>query len=143
MNNLAKKRFRAVAAFTFWGVVIGAVLGPIIGQFDGRPLLFSAVRGVAIGVLIGVGLGVGEELIFPRWSRTMPFARLSIVRVGSYTLLMITALTAVNAIDHSIRFELGALDGITSYATEGGSWRHLIFAVVASFFFTGFLQVSK
>ena len=42
MNNLAKKRLRAVAAFTLWGVVIGAVLGPIIGQFDGRPLLFSA-----------------------------------------------------------------------------------------------------
>ena len=96
MKNLVKKRLRTVAAFTLWGVVIGAVLGPIIGQFDERQLFFSALRGVAIGILIGVGLGAGEEFILPRWSRTMAFARLSVVRIGGYTLLMITALTAVN-----------------------------------------------
>ena len=66
MNNLARKRLRTVAAFTLWGAVIGAVLGPVIGQFDDRQLLFSALRGIAVGVLIGPGLGVGEELIFPR-----------------------------------------------------------------------------
>jgi len=102
LKNLVKKRLCTVAAFTLWGVVIGAVLGPIIGQFDERQLFFSGVRGVAIGLLIGVGLGVGEEFILPRWSRTMAFARLSVVRIGGYTLMMITALTAVNAVDRSI-----------------------------------------
>ena len=138
-----KKRLRTVAAFILWGVVIGAALGLIIGQFDERQLFFSGVRGVAIGILIGVGLGVGEEFILPRWSRTMAFARLSVVRIGGYTLLMITALTAVNAVDGSIVLELGALDSIAFYATEGGLWRDLIFAVVASFLMTGFLQVRK
>ena len=143
MKNLVKKRLRAVATFTLWGAVIGAVLGPIIGEFDGRPLFFSGVRGATVGILIGAGLGVGEELIFPRWSRTMTFARLSTVRIAGYTLLMIAALTAVNAIDRSIDLELGPLEGITSYATEGGFGRDLIFAVVVSFFVTGFLQVRK
>ena len=92
MNNLARKRLRAVVAFTLWGAVIGAVLGPVIGQFDERQLFFSGLRGIAIGILIGVGLGVGEEFILPRWSRTMAFTRLSVVRIGGYTLLMITAL---------------------------------------------------
>jgi len=82
MNNLAKKRVRTVAAFTLWGVVIGAALGLIIGQFEERDPLLAALRGVAVGVLIGIGLGVGEELILPRWSRTMAFARLSVVRIG-------------------------------------------------------------
>ena len=143
MNNLARKRLRGVAAFTFWGAVIGATLGPVIGQFDDRQLLFSTLRGFSVGVLIGAGLGVGEELIFPRWSRTMAFARLSIVRIGSYTLLMIMGLTAVNAVDRSIVLELGPFDSIASYATEGGLWRDLTFAVVASFLVTGFLQVRK
>jgi hypothetical protein len=87
MNNLAKKRVRTVAAFTLWGVVIGAALGLIIGQFEERDPLLAALRGVAVGVLIGIGLGVGEELILPRWSRTMAFARLSVVRIGGYTLI--------------------------------------------------------
>jgi len=142
MNNLAKKRLRTAAAFTLWGAVVGSVLGSVIGQFEDRQLLFSAVRGLSVGVLIGVGLGVGEELIFPRWSRTMSFARLSIVRIGSYTLLMITALTAVNAVDRSIVRGLGPFDSIASYATDG-LWLDLIFAVVASFLVTGFLQVRK
>ena len=101
MNNLARKRLHTVAAFTLWGAAIGAAVGPVIGQFDDRQVLFAALRGVVVGVLIGAGLGVGEELVFPRWSRTMSFVRLSIVRTGSYTLLMITALTAVNAFDRS------------------------------------------
>ena len=143
MNNLERKRLRAVAAFTFWGAVIGATLGPVIGQFDDRQLLFSTLRGFSVGILIGAGLGVGEELIFPRWSRTMAFARLSIVRIGSYTLLMIMGLTAVNAVDRSIVLELGPFDSIAFYAIEGGLWRDLIFAVVASFLVTGFLQVRK
>ena len=143
MNNLAKKRLRAVATFTLWGAVIGAALGPIIGQFDDRQLLFAALRGLSVGVLIGTGLGVGEEFGFPRWSRFMSFARLSIVRVGGYSLLMITSLTAVNAIDRSIVLGLGPLEGIGFYASEGGLWRDLIFAVVASFLMTGFLQVRK
>jgi adenylate cyclase len=143
MNNLAKKRLRAVASFTLWGAVIGAILGPIIGQFDERLLLFSALRGSSVGVLIGAGLGVGEELIFPRWSRTMTFARLSAVRIGSYTLLMITGLTVVNAIDTAIVRDLGSFESIAYYATAGGLWRDLIFAVVASFLVTGFLQVRK
>ena len=142
MNNLAKKRLRTAASFTLWGAVVGSALGLVIGQFEDRQLLFSAVRGVSVGVLIGVGLGVGEELVVPRWSRTMSFARLSIVRVGSYSLLMITALTAVNAVDRSIEFELGPFDSIASYATDG-LWLDLIFAVVASFLVTGFLQVRK
>ena len=37
----------------------------------------------------------------------------------------------------------GPLDSIAFYATEGGLWRDLIFAVVASFLMTGFLQVRK
>ena len=78
MNNLARKRLRTVAAFTLWGVVIGAVLGSVIGQFDGREPSFSALRGVAVGILIGAGLGLGEEFILPRWSRAMAFARLSV-----------------------------------------------------------------
>jgi len=143
MNNLAKKRLRTAAAFTLWGAIIGSALGLVIGQFDDRQLLFSGLRGLSVGVPIGVGFGVGEELIFPRWSRTMSFARLSIVRIGSYTLLMIAALTTVNAIDRSIVLELGPFDSIASYATEGGLWRDLIFAVVASFLVTGFLQVRK
>ena len=143
MKNLVKKRLRTVAAFALWGVVIGGVLGPIIGQFDGRPLFFSAVRGVTIGILIGAGIGVGEEFILPRWSRTMAFAQLSVVRVGGYALLIITALTAVNAVDRSIVLEVELFDGIAYYAIEGGLWRDLIFAVVASFLVTGFLQVRK
>ncbi len=143
MNNLARKRLRTVAAFTLWGAVIGAVLGPVIGQFDDRQLLFSALRGVGVGVLIGPGLGVGEELIFPRWSRTMSFARLSVVRVGGYTLLMIAALTVVNAVDRAIVLGLGPLDSVTYYVREGGLLRDLVFAVVASFVMTGFLQVRK
>ena len=39
----------------------------------------------------------------------MAFARLSVVRIGGYTLLMITALTAVNAVDGSIVLQLGPL----------------------------------
>ena len=143
MKNLVKKRLRTVAAFTLWGVVIGAVLGPIIGQFDERQLFFSALRGVAIGILIGVGLGVGEEFILPRWSRTMAFARLSVVRIGGYTLLMITALTAVNAVDRSIVLGLGAFDSVAFYAVEGGLWRDLIFAFIAALITTSFLQVRK
>ncbi len=143
MNNLARKRLRTVAAFTLWGVVIGTVLGLIIGQFDDRQLFFSALRGVAIGILIGFGLGVGEEFILPRWSRTMAFARLSVVRIGGYTLLMIAALTAVNAVDRSIVLGLGALDSITFYAVEGGLWRDLIFAFIAATITTSFLQVRK
>ena len=143
MNNLAKKRLRTVAAFTLWGVVIGAALGPVVGQFDDRQLLFAALRGFAVGVLIGPGLGIGEELIFPRWSRTMSFARLSIVRIGSYTLLMITALTAVNAVDRSIVLELGPFESVAFYVREGGLWRDLVFAIVASALLTGFLQVRK
>ncbi len=143
MNNLARKRLRAVAAFALWGAVIGSTMGPVIGQFDDRQLLLSALRGVSVGVLIGIGLGVGEELIIPRWSRTMAFTRLTVVRIGSYTLLMITALTAVNAVDRSVVLEMGPFDSIASYATEGGLWRDLIFAVVASFLMTGLLQVRK
>ena len=144
MNNLAKKRLRAVAAFTLWGAVIGPVLGLVIGQFDDPPRLlqFAALRGFSVGVLIGAGLGVGEELIFPRWSRTMAFARLSVVRVGSYTLLIIAGLTAVNAVDRSIVLGLGPFESI-AYYTAGDLWRDLIFAVVASFVVTGFLQVRK
>jgi adenylate cyclase len=142
MNNLAKKRLRTVAVFTLLGVVIGPVLGVIIGQFEGRPLFFAAVRGVAIGVLIGIGLGVGEEFILPRWSRTMPFAWLSIVRIGGYTLMMITALTAVNAVDVSIVRELGPFDSIAFYAV-GDLWRHLIFAFITAVIATSFLQVRK
>ena len=143
MKNLMKRRLRSVAAFTLWGAVIGAAVGPVIGQFDDRQLLFSALRGFLIGVLIGPGLGVGEELIFPRWSRTMSFARLSIVRVGGYTLLIITALTVVNAIDRAIVLELGALDSVIYYANDGGLLRDLVFAVIASFLVTDFLQVRK
>ena len=73
----------------------------------------------------------------------MSFARLSIVRVGGYSLLMITSLTAVNAIDRSVVLGLGPLEGIGFYASEGGLWKDLIFAVVASFLVTGFLQVRK
>ncbi len=142
MNNLAKNRLRAVASFTLWGVVIGAVLGPIIGQFDGRPLLFSAVRGVVIGIHIGIGLGVGEEFIIPRWSRTMAFARLSVVRIGGYTLLMITALTAVNSVDESIMHDLGPFDSVAFYVA-GGLWRDLSFAFIAALITTSFLQVRK
>ena len=142
MKNLAKKRLRTVAAFILWGVVIGAALGLIIGQFDERQLFFSGVRGVAIGILIGIGLGVGEEFILPRWSRTMAFARLSVVRIGGYTLLMITALTAVNSVDESIMHGLGPFDSVAFYVA-GGLWRDLSFAVVASFLMTGFLQVRK
>ena len=144
MNNLARKRLRTVATFTLWGAVIGPVLGLIIGQFDDPPLLlqFAALRGFSVGVLIGAGIGVGEELIFPRWSRTMAFARLSVVRVGSYTLLIIAGLTAVNAVDRSIVLGLGPFESI-AYYTSGDLWRDLIFAVVASFFVTGFLQVRK
>ena len=142
MKNLAKKRLRTVAAFILWGVVIGAALGLIIGQFDERQLFFSGVRGVAIGILIGIGLGVGEESILPRWSRTMAFARLSVVRIGGYTLLMITALTAVNSVDESIMHGLGPFDSVAFYVA-GGLWRDLSFAVVASFLMTGFLQVRK
>ena len=143
MNNLAKKRLRTVAAFTLWGAVIGAALGPVIGQFDERQLFFSALRGVAIGILIGVGLGVGEEFILPRWSRTMAFPRLSVVRIGAYTLLMITALITVNAVDESIVFELGPVESVAAYAVEGGLWRDLIFAFIAAAITTAFLQVRK
>jgi adenylate cyclase len=143
MNNLARKRLRTVAAFILWGAIIGAALGPVVGQFDDRQFLFAALRGFAVGVLIGPGLGVGEELIFPRWSRTMTFARLSVVRIGSYTLLMITALTAVNAVDGSIVLGLGPFESIAYYAAEGGLWRDLVFAVVASGLLTAFLQVRK
>ncbi len=143
MNNLVRKRFRAVATFTLWGAVIGVVLGPIIGQLDGRQILFSALRGVSIGILIGAGLGVGEEFILPRWSRTMAFARLSVVRIGSYTLLMITALTAVNAVDRSFVLGLGPVESVAAYAIEGGLWRDLIFAFIASAITTSFLQVRK
>ncbi len=143
MNNLARKRLRAVTAFTWWGAVIGAVLGTVIGQFDDRQLLFAALRGFSVGVLIGAGLGVGEELIFPRWSRTMTFARLSVVRIGGYTLLMITGLTAVNAVDRSIVLELGPVDSIASYATGGELWSDLIFAFIAAAITTSFLQVRK
>ena len=143
MNNLARKRLRTIAAFTLWGVVIGAALGLVVGQFDDRQLLFAALRGLVVGVLIGLGLGVGEELIFPRWSRTMTFARLSVVRIGSYTLLMIIALTAVNAVDRSIVLELGPFESIVYYAIEGGVGRDLIFAIVASALLTAFLQVRK
>ncbi len=141
MKNLVKKRLRTVAAFTMWGLVIGPVLGLIIGLIDGRPN--GALRGLAVGVLIGAGFGVGEELIFPRWSRAMSFARLSTVRIGSYTLLIITALTAVNAVDFSIVLDLGLIDSVAFYATEGGLPTDLIFAVVAAFLVTGFLQVRK
>ena len=143
MNNLARRRLRAVAAFTFSGAVIGPALGLVIGQVEDLQLQFAALRGLSVGVLIGAGLGVGEEVIFPRWSRTMAFGRLSVVRIGSYTLLMITVLTAVNAVDRSIVLELGPFDAIVSYATEGGIWRDLILAVVASILVTGFLQVRK
>ncbi len=142
MKNLVKKRLRTVAAFTLWGVVIGAVLGPIIGQFDERQLFFSAVRGVVIGILIGIGLGVGEEFILPRWSRTMAFARLSVVRIGGYTLLMITALTAVNSVDESIMHDLGPFDSVAFYVA-GGLWRDLSFAFIAALITTSFLQVRK
>ena len=143
MNNLVKKRLRTVAVFTLWGAVIGGVLGPIIGQFDERQLLFSALRGFTVGVLIGAGVGVGEELIFPRWSRTMAFARLSVVRIGGYSLLMITALTAVNAVDRSVVLGLGPFDSVANYAIEGGLWRDLIFAFIAAAITTSFLQVRK
>ncbi len=72
----------------------------------------------------------------------MAFARLSVVRVGSYTLLIIAGLTAVNAVDRSIVLGLGPFESI-AYYTAGDLWRDLIFAVVASFFVTGFLQVRK
>ena len=72
----------------------------------------------------------------------MPFARLSIVRIGSYTLLMITALTAVNAVDVSIVRELGPFDSIAFYAV-GDLWSHLIFAFIAAVITTSFLQVRK
>ncbi|MCH7934937.1 MAG: adenylate/guanylate cyclase domain-containing protein [Gemmatimonadetes bacterium] len=58
-------------------------------------------------------------------------------------MLISTALTAVNAVDRSIVLEVGLFDGITYYAIEGGLWRDLIFAVVAAFLVTGFLQVRK
>ena len=54
-------------------------MGPIIGKFDDRQLLFAALRGLSVGVLIGAGLGVGEEFGFPRWSRFMSFARVSMM----------------------------------------------------------------
>ena len=72
MNNLARKRLRAVAAFTLWGAVIGAVLGPVIGQFDERQLFFSGLRGIAIGILIGVGLGVGRSSSSPAGAARWP-----------------------------------------------------------------------
>ena len=143
MNYLVKKRLRAVAAFAVWGAVIGGSLGLIIGQLDDRQLFFSALRGFLVGVPIAVGIGMGEELVLPRWSRTMTFARLSIVRVGSYSVLMISALTVVNAVDRSIVLELGPLDSVAFYATEGGLFRDLIFAVVAAFLVNSFLQVRK
>ena len=155
MNNLTKKRLRTVATFTLLGVLIGPVLGVIIGEFDGRPLFFSAVRGLAIGVLIGIGLGVGEEFILPRWSRTMAFARLSVARIGGYTLMMITALTAVNAVDASNAHELGPWESVAFYAVEsaenqdltdpqpGGLLIDLIFAFIAAAITTSFLQVRK
>ena len=142
MNNLTKKRLRTVATFTLLGVLIGPVLGLIIGQFDGRPLFFSSVRGLAIGVLIGIGLGVGEEFILPRWSRTMTFARLSVARIGGYTLMMITALTAVNAVDIWIVRELGPFESIAYYA-GGDLWSDLIFVFIAAVVTTSFLQVRK
>ena len=73
----------------------------------------------------------------------MAFTRLSVVRIGGYTLLMITALTAVNAVDRSIVLDLGAFDSVASYAVEGGLWRDLIFAFIAAAITTGFLQVRK
>ncbi len=85
----------------------------------------------------------------------MAFARLSMVRIGSYTLLMITALTAVNAVDASNAHDLGSFESVMFYAVEspenrlmsdpspGALLRDLIFAVVASFLVTGFLQVRK
>ena len=143
MKNLAKRRLRTVAAFTLWGVVLGGVLGLIIGQFDERQLFFSALRGVAVGILIGIGLGIGEEYIFPRWSRRMTFARLSVARIGGYTLMMITALTAVNAVDVSIVEELGPFDSVAFYAVEGDLWSDLLIAFFAAAIMTSFLQVRK
>ncbi len=73
----------------------------------------------------------------------MAFTRLSIVRIGGYTLLMITALTAVNAVDRVIVLDLGAVDSVASYAVEGGLWRDLILAFIAAAITTSFLQVRK
>ena len=142
MNNLTKKRLRTVATFALLGALIGPVLGLVIGEFDGRPLFFSAVRGLAVAVLIGIGLGVGEEFILPRWSRTMAFARLSVVRIGGYTLMMVAALTAVNAVDVMIVRELGPFESIAYYAGRD-LWSDLIFAFIAAVITTSFLQVRK
>jgi len=74
----------------------------------------------------------------------MSFARLSVVRVGSYTLLMITTLTLVNAVDRSLVMESSLIEGIVAYAVDPtGLGRDLIFAFLAAFLVTGFLQVRK
>ena len=73
----------------------------------------------------------------------MAFARLSVVRIGGYTLMIIMALTAVNAVDRSIVLGLGPFDSVVFYAVEGGLWRDLIFAFIAAVITTSFLQVRK
>ena len=106
MKNLAKRRLRTVAAFTLWGVVIGARPGS-----DHRPVrrtaaLFFGCPGSLRSAFSSVSASAwGRSSSSPAGAARWPSPGSASSESGATRLLMITVLTAVNAVDRSIVLE--------------------------------------
>ena len=98
MKAVVRKRFQALWRFITAGTVIGAALGGLIQQIDGGPLSPHLIRGSAVGVLIGALVGVGEEFVFIGRRVWRSYARITAVRISTYTVAILVSLVHLSCV---------------------------------------------
>ena len=113
------------------GVVVGALIGLFFGEIDGRPLLWSAIRGGSVGLLIGLTVGIGEEYLLHLGSRRFDFFTLNALRFLVYGTTLFLALLLVNGIDVGLQIGEGVVGGARSYVLTESLRRDFLLSLVA------------
>lgn len=112
-----------------------------LGWLDADVLLWAGVRGLVVGVLLGGVLGVGEELLFARWSRRLGFMTLNVVRLSSYTAVLLFLLVGVNAADSVLRLDLTPAEAVRDFGSQ--VVRDFSVALVMALAVTALMQIRR
>ena len=112
-------------------MVLGALIGVFFGEIDGRPMMWSAIRGASVGLLIGATVGIGEEYLLHHGSRRFDFFTLNALRMLVYGTTLFLALLLVNGIDVGIQIGEGLVGGARSYIFDESLRRDFVLSMVA------------
>jgi len=113
------------------GAAVGALIGLFFGEIDGRPPLWSAIRGASVGLLIGLTVGIGEEYLLHHGSRRLGFYTLNALRLVVYGTALFLALLLVNGIDVGMQIGEGLVGGARSYILAESLRRDFLLSMVA------------